>query len=212
MSTGFELVAEARADLGKAAVRRMRKNNKVPAVIYGAGADPVSISILHDKLLHSLENEAFFSHILSIDVAGKKEKAVLKDLQRHPSKPIVLHADFLRVDMAEKLRLHVPLHFLGEEVAPGSKAGGVTTHHMVDVEVECLPGSLPEYIGVDISALELGQSLHLSDIQLPEGVEIPLLAQGEDHDNQVVSIQVNRVSNADEAAEAEEGGEEADSE
>lgn len=212
MSTGFELVAETRADLGKAAVRRLRKNNKVPAVIYGAGAEPVSISILHDKLLHSLENEAFFSHILSIDVDGKKEKAVLKDLQRHPSKPVVMHADFLRVDMAEKLRLHVPLHFLGEEIAPGAKSGGVVTHHLVDVEVECLPGALPEYIEVDISTLELGHSLHLSDIQLPEGVEIPLLAQGEDHDTQVVSIQVNRVSSVDDEAESEEGGEEASGE
>ena len=209
MSTGFELVAEARAELGKAAVRRLRKNNKVPAVVYGAGSEPVSITLAQDKLQHSLENEAFFSHILSIDIDGKTEKAVLKDLQRHPSKPVIMHADFLRVMMDEEIRLHVPLHFLGEDVAPGVKAGGVVTHHMVDVEVACLPGALPEFISVDISGLEIGDSLHLTDIQLPEGVVLPVLAQGEDHDHQVVSVQANRVTvedeeGADEAAEGEE--------
>ncbi|ORU93830.1 MAG: 50S ribosomal protein L25/general stress protein Ctc [Cycloclasticus sp. symbiont of Poecilosclerida sp. N] len=211
MSTSFELAASIREDLGKSATRRLRKQDMVPAIIYGAGAQPVSIMLAHNQLMHSTENEAFFSHILSIDVAGKKEKVIIKALQRHPAKPVLMHADFLRVDMKEKLKVHVPIHFVGGDVAPGSKQGGVITHDLVDVEVECLPKDLPEYLEIDISELEIGDSLHLTDIKLPEGLSIVALAQGEAHDVQIVAIQINRASLEDEEElEGAEGAEESE--
>jgi len=202
MSTGFELTAVSRTDLGKGATRRLRKENKVPAVVYGAGSEPVSITLGHNELLHSTENEAFFSHILSLKIDGKKENVVIKDLQRHPSKAILMHADFLRINLNEKLKVHVPIHFIGEDVAPGVKQGGVVTHDMVDVEVECLPKNLPEFIEVDISELDLGDSVHLSDLTAPKGTELVALIHG---DLQVVSIQANRAAllEDEEAPEAE---------
>jgi len=210
MSISFELAASIRKDLGKGATRRLRKQEMVPAVIYGAGADPVSITLGHNQLMHSTENEAFFSHILSIDVEGKKEKVIIKALQRHPAKSVLMHADFMRVSMKEKLKVHVPIHFIGEEEAPGAKQGGVVTHSMVDVEIQCLPKDLPEFVEVDVSALEIGDSLHLSDIKLTKGLEVVALMQGEDHDLQVVAIQANRAAEVDEEleeAEEVEGGE-----
>jgi len=210
MSISFELAASIRKDLGKGATRRLRKQEMVPAVIYGAGADPVSITLGHNQLMHSTENEAFFSHILSIDVEGKKEKVIIKALQRHPAKSVLMHADFMRVSMKEKLKVHVPIHFIGEEEAPGAKQGGVVTHSMVDVEIQCLPKDLPEFVEVDVSALEIGDSLHLSDIKLAKGLEVVALMQGEDHDLQVVAIQANRAAEVDEEleeAEEVEGGE-----
>ena len=213
MSISFELAASIRKDLGKSATRRLRRQEMVPAVIYGAGKEPVSITLGHNQLLHSTENEAFFSHILSIDVDGKKEKVIIKALQRHPAKSILMHADFLRISMKEKLKVHVPLHFIGAEEAPGAKQGGVVTHDMVDIEIQCLPGDLPEYIEVDVSALEIGDSLHLSDIKLPKGMEIVALAQGADHDLQVVAIQANRaaLADTDEGEAAEEKSEDEES-
>ena len=213
MSTSFELAASIRENLGKGATRRLRKLDMVPAVIYGAGAEPVSISMDHNQLMHSTENEAFFSHILSLDVNGKKENVIIKALQRHPSKPRLMHADFLRVSMNEKLKVNVPLHFTGEDVAPGAKEGGVVTHNMVDIEIECLPKDLPEFLTVDISEMEIGSSLHLTDIKLPKGLEIVALAQEGDHDAQVVAIQANRaVLEEDEVdTETEEGAGEEES-
>ena len=199
MSTGFELTAVSRTDLGKGATRRLRKENKVPAVVYGAGSEPVSITLGHNELLHSTENEAFFSHILSLKIDGKKENVVIKDLQRHPSKAILMHADFLRINLNEKLKVHVPIHFIGEDVAPGVKQGGVVTHDMVDVEVECLPKNLPEFIEVDISELELGESIHLSNLTAPKGTELVALIHG---DLQVVSIQANRAALLEDEEEA----------
>lgn len=211
MSTSFELAASIRNDLGKGATRRLRKENQVPAVIYGAGSEPVSITLGHNELWHSTENEAFFSHILTISVDGKKEKVIIKALQRHPAKPVLMHADFLRVSMKEKLKVNVPLHFTGEDIAPGAKEGGVVTHELVDVEIECLPKDLPEYIEVDISMLEIGDSLHLTDVKLPKGLAIVALAQGDDHDSLVVAIQANRATLVDEEeVSSEESSEAAD--
>jgi len=212
MSTGFELTAVSRTDLGKGATRRLRKENKVPAVVYGAGSEPVSITLGHNELLHSTENEAFFSHILSLEIDGKKENVVIKDLQRHPSRAILMHADFLRINLNEKLKVHVPIHFIGEDVAPGVKLGGVVTHDLVDVEVECLPKNLPEFIEVDISELELGESIHLSNLTAPKGTELVALIHG---DLQVVSIQANRAAlledeDAPEAAAADSSDEESE--
>ncbi|HIG78580.1 MAG TPA: 50S ribosomal protein L25/general stress protein Ctc [Cycloclasticus sp.] len=210
MSTSFELAATIRQDLGKGATRRLRKQDMVPAVIYGAGIDPVSITLTHNQLLNSTANEAFFSHILSIDIEGKKENVIIKALQRHPAKPILMHADFLRVNLKEKLKVHVPIHFIGEDDSPGVNQGGVVTHDLVDVEVECLPKDLPEFVTVDVSALEIGESLHLSDIKLPKGMILVALTQGENNDLQVAAVQANRAAQADSdesEGEEEESGE-----
>ncbi|ORU91246.1 MAG: 50S ribosomal protein L25/general stress protein Ctc [Cycloclasticus sp. symbiont of Poecilosclerida sp. M] len=208
MSTSFELAASIREDLGKGATRRLRRDNKVPAVVYGGQADPVSLTLAHNELMHSTESEAFFSHILTIDIAGKAEKVVIKALQRHPSRPIIMHADFMRVNMKEKLKVNVPIHFVGEDVAPGVKEGGVVTHELVDIEIQCLPKDLPEFIEVDISELEMDASLHLTDVTVPEGVEIMALTHGSEHDAQIASIHKPRVIEEVELEAADAEGEE----
>jgi large subunit ribosomal protein L25 len=199
----FNITAEVRSDLGKGASRRLRHEGKVPAVIYGGDKEPVSLTLDHNDLYHHLENEAFYSHILNIDVAGSKEKAVLKDLQRHPAKPIILHADFMRVSEKDKLKMHVPLHFINEELAPGVKIGGVVTHNITEVEVQCLPKDLPEFLEVDLSGLEIEQILHLTDIKLPKGVELVELLHGEEHNQAIAAIHKTRASK--EAVEGAEG-------
>lgn len=195
----FTFAAESRSDMGKGASRRLRREGKTPAVIYGNHKDAVSITINHKDLVRNLENEAFYSHILTLVVNDQEEQVVLKDLQRHPAKPMVMHADFLRVNVNEKIRMHIPLHFTGEEIAPGVKIGsGMVTHNLTDVEVICLPQNLPEFLMVDLSTLELDHALHLSDIQLPEGVEIVALTHGEEHDLPVAAIHKTRGSKGDE--------------
>ncbi|MBI5450917.1 MAG: 50S ribosomal protein L25/general stress protein Ctc [Gammaproteobacteria bacterium] len=209
MSISFELTAERRDDMGKGASRRLRREGKVPAIMYGAHKDPQPIALLQNDLVHNLEHEAFYSHILTINIGGSKEQAVLKDLQRHPYKPVILHVDLQRISAHEKLRMHVPLHFKGEEVAPGVKAGGMITHLVSDVEVSCLPKDLPEFIEADISRLGLDETLHMSDLKTGSGVTLIELSHG--HDQPVASIHLPRVSAADEeqpvAAEGEAGGE-----
>ncbi len=209
MSNSFELNAELRDDTGKGASRRLRHAGLVPGIIYGARKDPVMITLPHNELIRNLEQEAFYSHILSISLGGKKEKVVLKDLQRHPGKPFILHVDFLRIDEKEAIRVNVPLHFMNEDIAPGVKAGGRVSHTLTEVEVSCLPGNLPEFIEIDLAAVEVGQAIHLSEINLPEGVEIPALAQTPSRDLAVVSIHAPRVDSG-ESAETE-GDEEAES-
>jgi len=212
MSVDFTLSAEMRNDQeqGKGASRRLRKSGKVPAVIYGGGEETVSVTFDHDKLAHSLEQEAFYSHILTVDVAGKSQRAILRDLQRHPYKPKILHMDLLRVREDTAINVNVPLHFLNEDTCPGVKIeGGVISHNISEVEISCLPKDLPEFIEVDAAELNLHDSLHLSDIKVPDGVTIVELAQGEDHDHVVVSVNVKREIEiepeiVDEAAEGEE--------
>lgn len=203
MSNDFCVKAEVRTDKGKGASRRLRRTGHIPAVIYGAGKEAVSLSVEHDPILHQLDNEAFFASILEIDIEGKKEKAVLKDMQRHPYKPTIMHIDFLRVKMSEKLRLSVPIHITGEEVCPGVKQGGNVSHLLTEVEVSCLPQNLPEALTVDISGLGLDETLRLSDIVLPEGVELVELSHGEEHDQAVVSVHMAHVA-SEETAEAGE--------
>ena len=211
MSVDFNVTAETRKDVGKGASRRLRHAGKIPGVIYGGGKDALSLIMEHDDILHHLEHEAFYSHILSVKVDGKTEKAVLKDVQRHPSKPKVLHVDFQRVSETEKIHMHVPLHFINEEIAPGVKiGGGLVSHLMTGVDIQCLAKNLPEYLEVDLASLESGESLHLSDIPLPEGVDIPALAQGPDHDLPIVSIHAKKGGAEEEEAPA--AGEEAASE
>jgi large subunit ribosomal protein L25 len=152
----------------------------------------VSVSLDHNDVLKKLANEAVYSHVLTIKVGGREEKAVLKALQRHPSRPIVMHMDFQRVSATEKLRVHVPLHFINEATCPGVKKGGMVSRNLIDVEVACLPADLPEFLEVDLAGLDLGQTFHLSDLKVPANVELPALAQGPEHDLPVVAIQHSR--------------------
>lgn len=200
MTAEFALNAEVRSDLGKGASRRLRRNvAMVPAVIYGGEKAPQSISLLAKELAKLLENEAAYSHVLTLNVAGSNESVLIKALQRHPAKGFVLHADFVRVIAGQKLTAHVPLHFLNQETSVGVKQqGGEVSHTLVEVEVSCLPQDLPEFIEVDMAAVEVGQILHLSDLKLPKGVELVALAHG--NDLAVANIHASRV-----AKDAEEG-------
>jgi large subunit ribosomal protein L25 len=191
MKDNFDLIAELREDQGKGASRRLRHKGKVPAIIYGAGRPPRSLMLDQNKVLKKLENESFYSSILNIKVGEKSQAAILKDLQRHPAKHMIMHMDFQRIVDDVEIKMNIPLHFLGEDVAPGVKDGGGSVSHLMnDVEVSCLPKHLPEYLEVDVSELELDAMLNLSDIKLPEGVEILGLVAGEESDQGIVSIHV----------------------
>ena len=203
MTISFEIAAVPRSDAGKGASRRLRRTGLVPGIIYGGHKEPEMISVVHNELLQHLEHEAFYSHILTVDVGGNKQQVVLKDMQRHPSKPFVLHLDLLRITADEKIRVHVPLHFVNESKAPGVKMGGAVSHQLVDVEVSCLPRDLPEFIEIDMSELQMGDAVHLSEIKLPPGVEIPALASEGAEDLVVVNIHGTHV--APEAGEGPEG-------
>ncbi len=188
MSADFNIIAESRTDVGKGASRRLRHTGKVPGIIYGSGKDPVAFTVVHDDLMHHLENEAFYSHILTVTVDGKVQKAVLKDLQRHPAKPKILHVDFLRVSDKDIINMQVPMHFINEELSVGVKEGGLVSHLLSTIEITCKASDLPEYLQIDLTNLDVGASLHLSDIDLPKGVQITALTHGTDHDLPVVSI------------------------
>lgn len=193
MSQLFEFEAKSRTETGRAAARLLRReDDRVPAIVYGAGKEPAMISLMHKDVLKALDHEAVYSHILTLKTDGKAEKVVLKDLMRHPSKPKVLHIDFLRVSGKEKLTMHVPLHFEGEEKAPGVKAGGSVSKLMADLEVSCLPADLPEYIAIDISGMEIGDAIHLSQVKLPKGVSLAHAVVDDLHDQAVVSIHAPR--------------------
>ncbi len=209
MAEEFDLIADIREDQGKGASRRLRREGKVPAIIYGAGRPPRSLTFDHNKVLRQLENESFYSSVLNIKVGEKSQAAILKDLQRHPAKQLILHMDLQRIVEDEEIRMNVPIHFIGEDVAPGVKlGGGKVSHLMTDVEVVCLPKHLPEFLEVDVSNLELDAMLYLSDIKVPEGVVIPELQQGPEHDHAVVSIHVIKAAPVEEEV-VEEAGEEA---
>jgi len=204
MSDTIELNAEARSDLGKGASRRLRKTGLVPAIVYGGDADPASITLKHNEFIHELENEAVYTQVLSLKVGKKKEDVILRDLQRHPFKNLIMHADFQRIDQKKAIHVTVPLHFINEDKCHGVKMeGGLLNHLVSEVEVMSLPKNLPEYLELDVAELKLGDSLHLSDIKLPEGVEIVALTQGGDHDTGVAAVHKTRDSKADEAEEGE---------
>jgi large subunit ribosomal protein L25 len=216
MRPDFDLIAELRDDRGKGASRRLRRQGKVPAILYGGGRPPRALSFDHNKVLQQLDHEAFYSSILTIKVGDKTQAAIMKDVQRHPARRQILHMDMQRIVETEKIRMNVPLHFVGDQVAPGVKLGGGSVSKlMTDVEISCLPRDLPEYLEVDISHMELDDMLYLSDIKLPEGVEILELQHGEEHDQAIVSVHVLRTASVEEeerpAAEGEAGeaGEEA---
>ncbi|WP_069469965.1 50S ribosomal protein L25/general stress protein Ctc [Candidatus Marithrix sp. Canyon 246] len=195
----FEINAKVRTDIGKGASRRMRHAGLIPAIIYGSGKDPVSLSLSHNEIINSLNNESFYSHILTVNLDGKSEKAVLKDLQRHPYKPSILHLDLQRVSDTEKLSLRVPLHFLNEENCVGVKQdGGKISHQMTEVEISCLPKDLPEFIEVDLVNVKVSEIVHLSNLIIPENVELASLAHG---DLPVASVNLPRGTQEEEDQE-----------
>jgi large subunit ribosomal protein L25 len=176
----FEINATVRTDIGKGASRRMRHAGLIPAIIYGAGKDPVSLSLFHNEIAKNLIHESFYSHILTVNIDGKSEKAVLKDLQRHPYKPSILHLDLQRVSDTDKISLRVPLHFINEDNCVGVKqGGGKISHQMTEVEISCLPKDLPEFIEVDLVNVKAGEIVHLSSLTLPENVELVSLTHGD---------------------------------
>jgi large subunit ribosomal protein L25 len=187
MASYFELSAEPRNDQGKGASRRLRHAGQVPAIIYGGNAEPAALSLSHQKLFLLVDNEKFYSSIVTVDVAGAKTQVIVKDVQMHPAKNAIVHVDFQRVVADQPIRLHIPVHFLNEASSPGVKLQGGTVSHMrSDVEVSCLPKDLPEYIEVDVGGMSVNESVFLSDLKLPAGVTIPELVHG--HDAPVVAI------------------------
>ena len=208
MADKFDLVADIREDSGKGASRRLRREDKVPAIIYGAGRPPRALVFDHNKVIKQLENESFYSSVLNIKVGEKSQAAIVKDLQRHPSLPRIMHMDLQRIVEDEVIRMNVPIHLIGADVAVGVKDGGGKVSHMrTDVEVVCLPKDLPEYLELDISELELDGLMYLTDIPLPEGVEIPELAQEVEQVQPIVSIHIIKeiIIEDEEELEAAEG-------
>lgn len=216
MAEQIVIRAERREALGKGASRRLRRlGDKAPAILYGGGVDPVPLSIAYRELGRAMQQEAFFSQVLHVQVEDKTQACVLRELQRHPATERVQHIDLLRIREDVAMHLHVPIHFVNEDRCVGVKlGGGRLTHNLIEVEVRCLPKDLPEAIDVDVEALDVGDSLHLSDLKLPQGVEIPALALGADHDTPVVGVTARRggveEAAAEEAEQADEDAAESD--
>ena len=205
MSTNFTINAKSREDTGKGASRRLRRlTGEVPAIIYGGKKDAEKISILHKDITKALENDAVYSSIISLSIDGKAEDTIIKDIQRHPAKQIILHMDFLRVSKTTKLQTRVPLNFINEDICVGVKlGGGLIAHTMTDIEVSCLPRDLPEAIDVDMAEVDVGQIVHLSDLTLPDGVESVSLSQGADYDLTVATVNKQKAVEIDEPIESE---------
>ena len=205
----FELNCSVRTDSGKGASRRLRRlDNAIPAILYGGNKDPMALTIAHDDILHATENEAFFSHIITLNIGKDKEKAVVKALQRHPAKRLIMHADFLRVDEKQAITMKVPLHFINEDKCVGVKLGsGSIRKTLNELEISCLPNNLPQYIEVDMLEVEVGQTLHISDIALPEGVTSVALSHGEDSDLSIAQVQAPRGGGDGDSLDATDEGE-----
>ncbi|WP_308366496.1 MULTISPECIES: 50S ribosomal protein L25/general stress protein Ctc [unclassified Microbulbifer] len=205
------LNANVRSDEGKGASRRLRRQEgRVPGIVYGGKAEPQSISVLQKELFKALENEAFFSSVVSLDVDGKAEKVILRDLQRHPAKQQLLHVDFQRVSGDTKVHIKAPLHFLNEDTCKGVKAGGIVSHTLTELEISAPAAKLPEFIEVDLADLEMDGTIHISDLKLPAGVESVALSHGPDHDLVVASVHKPRGA-IEAAAEGEAEGESGES-
>ncbi|GAB3540164.1 50S ribosomal protein L25/general stress protein Ctc [Noviherbaspirillum agri] len=199
----MKVVAFPRKEQGSGASRRLRKAGQTPGIIYGGAAAPVAIALDHNALFHALKKEAFHSSILDMEIEGKTEKVLLRDFQTHAYKQLVLHADFQRVDPNQKIHVKVPLHFVNAEISPAVKLGGaVISHVMNELDISCLPGDLPEFVEVDLSKVEAGASVHLSDVTLPKGVTA--VAHGQDNPTiATASVPAGQVSAEDAAAEGE---------
>ncbi len=211
----YTLVAEERKDTGKGASRRLRHQKRVPAIVYGGtkAQKPLPITLDADALRKSTSHEGFFSHVLTLQIGSKSQQAIVMDLQRHPSRGWVTHVDFQRVNKSTVVHKAIPVHFLNEEKCPGAKAGGVIQHNQTEVEITCKASDLPEYLEVDLAELNIGDVIHLSDLDVPKGVTIVALTHGEDHDAAVCSILgAPKVTEEEEeeaeSAAAEEGSDE----
>jgi len=207
MAEELDLVAELRTDTGKGSSRRLRHAGKVPAIIYGAGREPRALTFDHNDLLKAAEDESFFSSVLNVKVGENVRPSILKDIQVHPAKRQILHLDLQRIVAGEKIKMTIPLHYLNEESCPGVKTGGGSVAKTrTEVEISCLPKDLPEYIEVDIAELELDQILHLSDITLPEGVELTDLVADPPRDEAIVTVHIIKVAAEPEETEGEDVG------
>ena len=194
MSSNYELSTQSRDSFGTGASRRQRRENLVPAVVYGAGKDNESVMLDHDQVMHSLEKEAFHSAIIDLKTDKGSQQVILREVQMHPHRQLVMHLDFQRVRASEKLHMKVPLHFEGSDVAPGVKTdGGILSHPITELDITCLPRDLPEFIAVDVSELNLNESLHLSNIKMPEGVELTATAFPEGEDPTIATISPPKV-------------------
>ena len=205
----FTQSAVARADSGKGASRRLRRENGVPAIVYGGESAPVTITLKANELNKALESEAFYSSVINLSVDGKAETVILKDLQRHPAKALIWHADFLRVNKDTVIKATVPLHFVNEEKCKGVKLnGGILVHQMTTLDIVCDAAHLPEFIEVDVADLDVGESIHLTELKLPEGVQAQALTHGEeDHDTSIVSVAAPKGPAADDAEDEGEAAE-----
>lgn len=208
MSKTHEIKVERRENEGQGASRRLRKAGKIPAIVYGGELQPVSIQLNHNEVWLASQNDWFYSSILSLSLNGEKQSVLLRDIQRHPFKQLIMHLDFQRVNDNETLRASVPLHFINEDISPaGKSAEVVVTHELKEVEVSCLPKDLPESIEVDLAELKVGDIIYMSDLKLPKGVEIPELKLGKEHDDAVVIAKLGKgetEATGDDAAAGEE--------
>ena len=199
----IEISATPRTIQGTGASRRLRRTGRIPAVVYGAGKDAAAIELDHKEIFYKLKNEAFHASVLSLNIDGKDESVLLRDYQMHPFKPVVMHVDFQRVDPNAKLHKKVPLHFTNADIAPGVKlSSGIVSHIVTEVDVACLPKDLPEFVTVDLSNLAAGHSIHMSELALPEGVELVALTKGEDLAVATITIPRGALEAAAAAAEA----------
>ena len=206
MSSNYVLTAQSRDVFGTGASRRQRRDGHVPAVVYGAGKNNETVTLDHDQVMHSLGKEAFHSAIIDLETDAGSQQVILREVQMHPYRPLVLHMDFQRIKATEKLHMKIPLHFDGADVAPGVKTdGGILAHTMTELDITCLPKDLPEYIAVDVSELGMNESVHLSDVQLPEGVELTVTAYHEGENPTVATITAPKVVEEEEEVLAEEG-------
>ena len=209
MSDTTSIIAEIREDVGKGASRRLRREGKIPAVVYGGHSEPVTLSLQQEEMLHATNNESFFSSILEIKVGkDRAQQVVVRDMHRHPFKPVIMHIDFMRVSAEEVLKISVPIHFVGEEESPAGKASGVVIQHqLTEIEITALPKDIPEFLSVDLSLMDAGDAVMLSSVELPEGVSVPALEiEGEDYDTPVanaVHVKESQGTGAAAAAEAE---------
>jgi len=204
MASTHKITATRRSDAGKGASRRLRRAGQVPAILYGNNIDPLSIQLDHEDIVLAAKNEWFFSSVLDLDIEGELQRVLVRDWQVHPYKQQMLHLDFFRIDEKAEIRVNVPLHFINQEESPAGKASGVViSHNLTEVEVACLSKDLPEYIDVDLATLEEGQLVHMSELKLPEGVELVALRQGDEHDQAVVSAHAVKVEAEPAPAESE---------
>ena len=208
MSSNYVLNVQSRDVFGTGASRRQRRDSHIPAVVYGAGKDNEAVTLDHDQVMHSLEKEAFHSAIIDLQTDAGSQQVILREVQMHPHRPLVLHMDFQRIKATETLHMKIPLHFDGADEAPGVKAdGGILAHAITELDITCLPKDLPEYIAVDVSELGMNESIHLSDIKLPEGVELTVTAYHEGEDPAVATIAAPKVVEEESVSEEGEGGE-----